>query len=235
MTPITDLHSINNPTIYFKSTAPEIDDLTVAKLEIDTGTEISVCNSWNTLISNMTSDIYVTNIPLILIDISIFEQNNVTVNEISNMIATLHRCAGAQHTFCIGVVIGSTRSQEFIKELQNIDILGVLPAQCLLGYNATLDAFNSMIVHNSYWPKEVIRAIIKSGPKPLKSKSIKLTPRQTQVVSLICNRGLSNKKIAQILSITESTVKVHMGAIFKAYGVRNRTQMVIAVTNILKP
>ncbi|MFM2343224.1 MAG: hypothetical protein RLZZ592_2877 [Pseudomonadota bacterium] len=55
-----------------------------------------------------------------------------------------------------------------------------------------------------------------------------LTLRQQEVMALMC-RGLPNKTIAQELSLTEKTVKVHVGAIFKILGVTNRTQAVIAV------
>jgi DNA-binding NarL/FixJ family response regulator len=50
------------------------------------------------------------------------------------------------------------------------------------------------------------------------------------VLNLVCRRGLSNKRIAQTLKISESTVKVHISAILKSYGVRNRTQLVLAST-----
>jgi DNA-binding NarL/FixJ family response regulator len=57
---------------------------------------------------------------------------------------------------------------------------------------------------------------------------IRLTGRQREIMALVANRGLSNKKIAQILNISESTVKVHISSILKAYGVRNRTQLALA-------
>ncbi|MFM2406206.1 MAG: hypothetical protein RL223_4086 [Pseudomonadota bacterium] len=54
-----------------------------------------------------------------------------------------------------------------------------------------------------------------------------LTLRQQEVLALMC-QGLPNKGIAQELALTEKTVKVHVGAIFKALGVTNRTQAVLA-------
>lgn len=66
------------------------------------------------------------------------------------------------------------------------------------------------------------------------SISIKLTPRQSQVLKLICHRGLSNKAIGNILKISESTVKIHTSAILKRYGVKNRTQLVLAYNNNLR-
>jgi len=46
--------------------------------------------------------------------------------------------------------------------------------------------------------------------------------RQREVLSLI-NRGMSNKQIANVLSISEATVKYHIGILFKHLEVRNRT------------
>jgi two-component system nitrate/nitrite response regulator NarL len=54
-----------------------------------------------------------------------------------------------------------------------------------------------------------------------------LTLRQQEVLALMC-QGQPNKCIAQELALTEKTVKVHIGAIFKALGVTNRTQAVLA-------
>jgi DNA-binding NarL/FixJ family response regulator len=64
--------------------------------------------------------------------------------------------------------------------------------------------------------------------------ALSLTPRQTQVLKLICHRGLSNKAIGNILKISESTVKIHTSAILRRYGVKNRTQLVLAYSNNLR-
>ncbi len=50
-----------------------------------------------------------------------------------------------------------------------------------------------------------------------------LTPRQREVLASIA-QGLSNKEIGRKFSLSEKTVKVHVGAILKALGVTNRTQ-----------
>lgn len=64
--------------------------------------------------------------------------------------------------------------------------------------------------------------------------NIVLTSRQHEVLVLLCHRGIGNKAIANVLNISESTVKIHVSAILKKYGVRNRTQLVLAVNNDLK-
>lgn len=53
-----------------------------------------------------------------------------------------------------------------------------------------------------------------------------LTRRQKNVLDLIA-KGQSNREIADSLQLAESTVKVHITAIFRTLGVSNRTQAVL--------
>ena len=50
-----------------------------------------------------------------------------------------------------------------------------------------------------------------------------LTRRQREVLQLLTH-GKSNKKIARLLGIAEATTKIHMAALVRALGVRNRTE-----------
>jgi two-component system, NarL family, nitrate/nitrite response regulator NarL len=50
--------------------------------------------------------------------------------------------------------------------------------------------------------------------------------RERQILCQLA-RGSSNKEIARLFSITESTVKVHLKALLRKIGVRNRTQAAI--------
>lgn len=54
----------------------------------------------------------------------------------------------------------------------------------------------------------------------------KLTPQQFRVLSMLCS-GLSNKRIAGHLQVSEATVKAHMTAVLEKMGVANRTQAVL--------
>ncbi len=54
-----------------------------------------------------------------------------------------------------------------------------------------------------------------------------LTERQMNVLELL-SEGKPNKLISRNLGISEGTVKIHLAAIFRALGVRNRTEAVIA-------
>jgi DNA-binding NarL/FixJ family response regulator len=51
---------------------------------------------------------------------------------------------------------------------------------------------------------------------------VALSSREAEVLALV-SRGLGNKQIGRTLGITERTVKVHLGNIFRRIGVQDRT------------
>jgi len=69
--------------------------------------------------------------------------------------------------------------------------------------------------------------------RPLENdpRDLGLTDRQCDVLRLIL-RGLPNKLICRQLDLAEGTVKVHVSAVLRALGVRNRTQAVIAASRL---
>ena len=62
-------------------------------------------------------------------------------------------------------------------------------------------------------------------------ESFKLTPRQTEVLSLLL-RGQWNKLIARELNLSVETIKDHVAAVLRALGVASRTQAVLAVSQM---
>jgi DNA-binding NarL/FixJ family response regulator len=60
-------------------------------------------------------------------------------------------------------------------------------------------------------------------------KFASLTPREQAVAEAVAV-GKTNKEVARLLDITERTVKAHLGAVFEKLGVRDRLQLVLAVT-----
>ncbi|MCK6411172.1 MAG: response regulator transcription factor [Azonexus sp.] len=65
-------------------------------------------------------------------------------------------------------------------------------------------------------------------PISVKPCEIGLTERQAQVLGLMV-RGFSNRDIAEQLSLSEGTVKIHASAIFRTLDVSSRTQALVAV------
>ena len=60
----------------------------------------------------------------------------------------------------------------------------------------------------------------------------KLTKRQHEVLQLLA-RGMSNKEIARALKIAEATTKIHMAALLRALGARNRTEAAYMAGNLI--
>ncbi len=61
-----------------------------------------------------------------------------------------------------------------------------------------------------------------------------LTPAQMRVLELLV-QGKTNRQIAELLEVTEGTVKIHVSAIFKAMNVTNRSQaLLLASKNRVK-
>jgi len=60
-----------------------------------------------------------------------------------------------------------------------------------------------------------------------------LTARQLEVARLLA-QGSANKAIAGMLDMSESTVKVHIAAIFRVFGVTNRTEAVLAIQRLIQ-
>ena len=60
--------------------------------------------------------------------------------------------------------------------------------------------------------------------------SATLTKRQQQIVELVCE-GLSNKKVAQRLKLSEGTVKSHLHTIYEKLGIESRTALMIGLAN----
>ena len=58
-----------------------------------------------------------------------------------------------------------------------------------------------------------------------------LTKRQLHAVLLVA-KGMANKNIADIMGITEGTVKLHLSAAFKTLNVKNRTEAVYAISKM---
>ena len=61
-----------------------------------------------------------------------------------------------------------------------------------------------------------------------------LTDRQKEVFDLLA-QGRSNRQIAASLGVSEHTIRVHMSAILKTLGLKNRTQAAILASQANQP
>jgi DNA-binding NarL/FixJ family response regulator len=97
-----------------------------------------------------------------------------------------------------------------------------------------LSAIKLVLAGGIYIPTEILNALSATQPSVKPSPHVhlasapiereyQLTERQLDVIRELA-KGLSNKEIARVLSMSPSTVKVHIAAILKEFDVKNRTQ-----------
>ncbi len=70
-------------------------------------------------------------------------------------------------------------------------------------------------------------AVESTDAQPPKNPFSKLTPRELEILERIAE-GLSNKMIAQVLEISDGTVKLHVKAILRKLGMRSRVEAAVA-------
>ena len=92
-----------------------------------------------------------------------------------------------------------------------------------------IDALRAIMGGGTYLPAAAVVALRRaqaSGHSAAPRPSDELTSRQKRVLKLLA-AGLSNKRIARELEISEITVKAHVSLILKKLGVANRVQAAI--------
>ena len=180
---------------------------------------------------------------LIVIDIERFYGNpSVDVFDIVHTLSTLIKCTvertgsgkpQKRETKIVAVADEST-DPALIKEMLSYQEIKTVALRSGPGVSdAELRDSIIRITANDFGLDKKVQSWIKPKKTIRKdaSTAIKLTPRQSQILALVSERGASNKIIARMLDISESTVKLHVSAILKKYGVRNRTQLAIFSKN----
>lgn len=93
-----------------------------------------------------------------------------------------------------------------------------------------INALKVIIAGGTYMPTGVVAALRGAELTPAHGE---LTQRQRRVLELL-STGLSNKRIARELDISEITVKAHVSAIFRKLGVTNRMQASLEARRLLE-
>jgi DNA-binding NarL/FixJ family response regulator len=102
---------------------------------------------------------------------------------------------------------------------------GYIPKRC---DGATLHAaLRALLDGNEYLPDELAEQLqdlpAADDDDRTATRLAQLTPQQFKVLNLVAE-GRLNKQIADVLGISERTVKAHLSALFEKLDVRNRTQ-----------
>ncbi|CAB4241774.1 CitB Response regulator containing a CheY-like receiver domain and an HTH DNA-binding domain [uncultured Caudovirales phage] len=205
---------------YDHSTTPTCE----AELTSALGCTFSTASSWGELTKGIEAgERYIA------FHVDMIKSSNISISEFIDTIINVTKFM-KDVTLTIGVVITDKTLLKDIKELQKTSVSGVLLDINHFPIDEVVVGATELINERTYWPKHIIEKLPGnlSKKRKLENNEIRLTSRQQDIFNLVARRGLSNKKIAQILNITESTVKVHVSAILKAYRVRNRTQLALS-------
>jgi DNA-binding NarL/FixJ family response regulator len=215
--------------VYFRKNARQyVNHELISKLnESDTQWQCELCNDWSELGESIKKDPYQLGV-----HIDTLTDNSVSIADSISMLQTFVKGMVPNKNVPIAVSINKTTTLATIKELQECGVFGIIPVSNEFGFEEAYKAVDALFNRIPYWPKHIIDQLPNDKkPKGISNAGITLTPRQQQIFKLVSTRGASNKVIAKTLKITESTVKAHVSAILKAYGVRNRTQLVVSANN----
>ncbi len=80
------------------------------------------------------------------------------------------------------------------------------------------------------WLDQSVR--LEPGPADGRRSGARLTSREKEIVALVA-RGLKNRQIAETLTITPGTVKVHLMHIFEKTGVKDRFELAVEARRLL--
>lgn len=128
------------------------------------------------------------------------------------------------------VVVSASEAHSDVRDALERGAAGYIPKSSSV--KIMLSALDLIFSGGVYVPPTVLRDTVsepETRPVPPSDPVLEqlLTQRQREVLERL-REGKSNKQIAHELGLSEGTVKIHMTAIFKSLGVRNRTQAAMA-------
>ncbi len=115
-------------------------------------------------------------------------------------------------------------TQQLIDELRSYHLNGIIEKAA--SQSTYKSAIHSLLLGGNHVPLPIVKRRL---PFQMDRHGLfpgTLTRRQEEVLFLLSD-GKSNREIAEYLDLSEGTVKVHVTAIFRSLGVKNRTQAML--------
>lgn len=125
------------------------------------------------------------------------------------------------------VACSAAEDVALVRELLGLGVSGFIPKSD--STHVILQAVQLVLAGGTYVPPRLMAV---TDAKPAVGRITSLTPRQQDVLRLLAE-GKPNKLIARDLDISEATVKVHLLAVFRALGARNRTEAVVIAQRLM--
>lgn len=162
---------------------------------------------------------------IIQFDYNKLQEEDISLDELSSAINFSYKMSAkrlgekSKHVTLTGRVIRPI-TYKFKEELEKNNFAGGVLAAVSSSLEDLRDNIEVWKKDNGHWDKRTFQN------KIVTANTFDLTFRQEQILQLIKTRGLSNAQIANMLKISESTVKMHVGLILKKYGLKTRLQLV---------
>lgn len=131
------------------------------------------------------------------------------------------------------VVFGEAMSVALIREVMEMGAKGFIPKS--LDLALVRGALRMIVAGGRYVPDMLLTALSEPKINARRDEHLapyqRLTPRQREVLAEI-GKGGSNREIAAALQISVATVKLHVNAVLKTLGARNRTEAALAMQRL---
>ena len=158
----------------------------------------------------------------------------VSVAKLNSLEATVER-QGTPELICLDLKLPDTLGLSGVHAVKakfpDVPLVVVTGSEASECEAACLEAGANLFLEKASPPNTIIEGLRTFLPSPKAEVATegavaaptKLSKRQKQLI-LMLDQGLSNKDIADKLTISEHTVKVHLWRLFRRLGVKSRTQ-----------
>lgn len=127
------------------------------------------------------------------------------------------------------VIVSAHEDQETIAKAIEFGAAGFVPKSTPV---ETIFAAIQQILLGDIWVPETFQTNAKNEEHAdIAERVASLTQQQYRILMMFA-QGMLNKQIAYDLNVSEATIKAHATAIFRKLDVRNRTQAVIAISQL---
>ena len=129
------------------------------------------------------------------------------------------------------VIISANEDPVVIKRALEHGAAGFIPKSSSI--DTITQAISSILMGEIWAPAPTVSDLPGSNTSEveLAERMAQLTPQQFKVLMMM-SQGLLNKQIAYDLGVSEATIKAHVTAIMSKLGVSNRTQAVLAASQL---
>ena len=160
------------------------------------------------------------------------------INDDKSWLANAMALIVKEHVGAKVVVLANMPSQPEAVQVLGLGAMGYCHAYMA---SAVLKEIRSVVSHGGLWLGqdllqrliEVSTSKIGNQPEYVEGLLAKLTNREKEV-AMEAAKGLSNKEIARVLSITERTVKAHLAHTFERLGAKDRLQLALMLNDNYK-